>query len=1059
MRNAEMAVRAIIACFLFFLLPSPAARAETVAVADCVRDPRLDVWAAADCRVSTAIMEEVFRAAGVTAVHVPYREDGTVDPTNAEVICSAFRTPELEAHYRFPLQPLGCMHFGLYSTPSHAMSMMATKISEWPRMIVGFSPVSQGPSDDRVHFFTNARLTPKYQSFSTSAGAVEALHNGEIDTLFLYTPFGKRPDGVVEVVPIGDRNVYFAVRNDRPELFERLCKAYRNFYIDHIDQIDGWRASLLGIPKPTNRVRVAAYRRGDLFDVSPDGTRSGSLKNWLKTICGYTHWTLDYVYGGYDESLEAVKDGRLDIVGGIGFSPSRRKSFLFPHTPIGMLRAFLWTHPGSAYKPGAPSTWTGMRVGLLSATVSGERAKRQFEEEGSGVTYREFSTDKEMLAAYFGGEIDACVDVEMHELRNEVALHVYTSHPMYICTARDRDDLFVALEEAMESICDDFPKYQRMISERHYGKHSEMAALSLDEAEWLAKRVKNEAPVVIDFSPWSFPIFDDDGKPAGFVAKLLAEFSRRTGLNFVPQEQTKLQTAEARFLRGETDFWVPYPCDPGDAAAVAVPVFSMPMPQESAAVLGAQDPQMELEMFASRRVPDELVSILRKVGNDIGTAHVQELFMTAMAERSVEHRIFGCTAEQLKHRMLEVAVCVVLFIAVLTSIMGFLLKKQANRANAAAAAAEEHAQAKTRFLAMMSHELRTPLNAVIGFAEFLSRKGISEGQREEYTNGILLSSNALLELINDILDLSKLEAGAMQMREGVCDVVQLLEELPAIFGYRVRRHGVALKIERGDHEIPHLRLSQQGMRQILINLVGNAAKFTDKGSIIVRASWIPENSTLHIEVSDTGCGITDDKMNKLFNPFVQDIASRMKGSQGEMKGTGLGLPIVKRMVEAAQGTIRAESAIGRGTTFFLDFPNLERAERPKSTHSAEQSLHMARPERVLVVDDMTMNCKILGIHLSNLGIHDVRFAENGVKALEVMAEWKPDLVFTDMWMPEMDGTQLAEAMRRNRALAEIPVVAVTADVDVGSTYDMSLFAKVLSKPVTTSKLSSLFGVD
>jgi len=106
-----------------------------------------------------------------------------------------------------------------------------------------------------------------------------------------------------------------------------------------------------------------------------------------------------------------------------------------------------------------------------------------------------------------------------------------------------------------------------------------------------------------------------------------------------------------------------------------------------------------------------------------------------------------------------------------------------------------------------------------------------------------------------------------------------------------------------------------------------------------------------------------------------------------------------------------------------------------------------------------MNRKILGIHLENLGIHDVRFAENGVKALEVMAEWKPDLVFTDMWMPEMDGTQLAEAMRRDRALAEIPVVAVTADVDVGATYDMSLFAKILSKPVTTAKLKALFGVE
>ena len=115
------------------------------------------------------------------------------------------------------------------------------------------------------------------------------------------------------------------------------------------------------------------------------------------------------------------------------------------------------------------------------------------------------------------------------------------------------------------------------------------------------------------------------------------------------------------------------------------------------------------------------------------------------------------------------------------------------------------------------------------------------------------------------------------------------------------------------------------------------------------------------------------------------------------------------------------------------------------------------PERVLVVDDMVMNRKILGIHLGNIGIKDVRYAENGEVALKVMDEWIPDVVLTDMWMPKMDGTQLAETMHRDRRLAEIPVVAVTADVDVGSTYDMSLFSKMISKPVTGEKLRALFG--
>jgi CheY-like chemotaxis protein len=255
-----------------------------------------------------------------------------------------------------------------------------------------------------------------------------------------------------------------------------------------------------------------------------------------------------------------------------------------------------------------------------------------------------------------------------------------------------------------------------------------------------------------------------------------------------------------------------------------------------------------------------------------------------------------------------------------------------------------------------------------------------------------------------------------------------------------------------------VKLYNQGMRQILINLVGNSAKFTEKGEIAVSARWVPESRALHIEVSDTGCGMSEEKMAKLFDPFVQDIATRMKSANGEQKGTGLGLPIVKRMVESAGGTITASSRLGKGTKFVIEIPGLETVEvAHTAAQSSAEAMAEALPERVLVVDDMMMNRKILGIHLGNLGIKEIRYAENGVKALEVMNEWTPDVVLTDMWMPEMDGTQLAEAMRRDRRLAEIPIVAVTADVDVGSTYDMSLFAKVISKPVTGEKLRMMFG--
>ena len=488
-------------------------------------------------------------------------------------------------------------------------------------------------------------------------------------------------------------------------------------------------------------------------------------------------------------------------------------------------------------------------------------------------------------------------------------------------------------------------------------------------------------------------------------------------------------------------------------------VFAIPVPQSAAQEIGAEDMYQEFEMFARPNVPKELVSILNKVMTGIDQTQLQEMFMADAAERQVVHRVFGLTREELIRRIAATVFVILLVAVIFGAVMIALLVKQTKRANRAAAIAEDHAQAKTRFLAMMSHELRTPLNAVIGFAEFMSAPDLDEAKRKDYIEGILLSSNALLDLINDILDLSKLEAGAMQMRSGVCDIGQLLRELPAIFGYRVRRHGVKLRIEAPPaDQLPIVELAQQGVRQILINLVGNAAKFTEHGEIVVRAAWDGARCNLHLEVSDTGCGISQDKMDRLFDPFIQDIRSRMQSSAGEIKGTGLGLPIVKRMVDNAGGTITARSELGKGTTFVIDIPDLVLVQNISMIpRAAEQTIRAVMPDRVLVVDDMTMNRKILGIHLGNLKIKDIRYAENGERALEVMSEWIPDLVLTDMWMPKMDGTQLAEAMRKDRRLAEIPVVAVTADVDVGSTYDMSLFAKVISKPVTGDKLRALFG--
>ncbi|MBP5787069.1 MAG: transporter substrate-binding domain-containing protein, partial [Kiritimatiellae bacterium] len=561
------------------------------------------------------------------------------------------RTPRLLKDYDFPVQPLGRMHYALYAAPERAEELKATKITDWPRMRVAYSPVSQGQesNNDRVDYFKRMNLSPEYVEYPTSKGAVEALQKGEVDVLFLYTPVGRRPEGVEEIVPIGARNVYFAVRKDRPELMERLAAAYREWYIDSIDKRDLWSEEMLGIPKPEKRVRVAAYNRGDLFQVAPDGRRSGSIEEWLRALCEITGWELDYVYGDYDQSLADVENGRLDLVGGIGYTPEYAERFLFPHTPIGILRVYLWAHRKTPYKAGRPETWKGMTIGTFAGAPSIDQIREQVAKNTYGIQLREFGSDRELGEAYEAGDVDACVAIEMPMLANDRALRFYGAHQMYLVCATNQPRIFGELERALDRAGDDFPKYVRMLSERHYGVHSGLSELSIAEAEWLAKRQRNPAPVVIDFSPWPFDIVDKQGRPEGFPKALLEALSRRTGLKFVPAEQTGLETAEAKFLRGDTQLWVPYPVEAEEAKYGAVTVFAEPVPPHCAQAFEAEDLLDEFELLARPETPDELVSILRKTVAGISSARIQDMFTDAMVERMSEKRLFGLDEEDLKH--------------------------------------------------------------------------------------------------------------------------------------------------------------------------------------------------------------------------------------------------------------------------------------------------------------------------------------------------------------------------------------------------------------------------
>ena len=391
-----------------------------------------------------------------------------------------------------------------------------------------------------------------------------------------------------------------------------------------------------------------------------------------------------------------------------------------------------------------------------------------------------------------------------------------------------------------------------------------------------------------------------------------------------------------------------------------------------------------------------------------------------------------------------------------------LVAEVAKREKALVKAAEEasaSARAKTMFLATMSHEIRTPLNAIIGFAEALGRDEALDEEARGYSAGITRSATALLDLLNDILDLSKLEAGGTQMRTGQCDLPAISREIASIFRYSANARGIELR-DSVPEPFPLLRLDGPRIRQVLLNLVGNAVKFTRRGSVEWSAAYAPAaNGTvsLSIDVRDTGEGIPKDRQEAIFDPFVQVEGFRPDARAGQ-KGTGLGLPIVKRLVEACGGTISVQSEVGKGSTFSIRIGSVETIDAP-----ARKTQEAAPPERTLaglgeeflplIVDDIALNLEILALHFRSLGRKNVVKASSGAEALEKMRERRPSIVLTDLWMPGMDGAKLAREIRNDPAFKGIPVVAVTADNDASASFDASIFDAILVKPISTKRLA------
>jgi PAS domain S-box-containing protein len=343
-------------------------------------------------------------------------------------------------------------------------------------------------------------------------------------------------------------------------------------------------------------------------------------------------------------------------------------------------------------------------------------------------------------------------------------------------------------------------------------------------------------------------------------------------------------------------------------------------------------------------------------------------------------------------------------------------------------AAEAANKAKSVFLANMSHELRTPLNAILGFSNVMRNDAQLRDDQRLNLDIINRSGGHLLTLVNDVLEMAKIEAGRVQLNNVAFDLGSMIRDVADMLGVRAKEKGLRLLIDQSSSFPRYIVSDEAHLRQILINLAGNAIKFTAQGGVTLRLG-VRENSISHllIEVEDSGPGIAPENQQRIFEPFEQ------LDEQGANKGTGLGLTITRQFVKLMGGSISLKSTLGKGSVFIVDLPLQEAKEAdvvmPQPIEkSAVVGLAAGQPNyRILIVEDQLENQLLLTKLMESVGFQ-VKVAENGQRGVELFQSWQPHLIWMDRRMPVMDGQEATRIIRSLDGGQAVKIVAVTASV-------------------------------